>query len=322
MSLSKIYEPIREDLANVEDRLRSICEIDFPWLAKLLEHSPKSGVKRVRAALVLLSGKPHNYDLSYLLPAAVAIEVLHIATLVHDYAIDNSVVRRGYSTINKMWSGDKAILFGDYLLAKSEELVSDTRNLRVIRLSAQTFMTIASRELNQAFSAFNLEQTRQQYLERIPGKTASLFSLATESGAILSQAPEELVKALREYGYALGIAFQIVDDILDFTGDGTEMGKPIGSALVQGTLTLPAMLLLERYPDNNPLRRVFQNEGDKQENIKLAIELVRNSPVIEECYEVASDYCARACRNLDLLPVNASRRALEELANYVVTRKK
>ncbi len=320
MSLSTIYEPIREDLAEAEDRLRLICEVDFPWLSKLLEHSPKNGDKRIRAALVLLSGKSHNCDLSYLLPAAVAIEVLHIAILVHDYAIDNSLVRRDCSTINKIWGGDKAIVFGDYLLAKAEELVSDTRNLRVIRLSAQTFMTIASRELSQAFSAFNLEQTRQQYLERIPGKTASLFSLATESGAILSQAPEELVKALKEYGYALGIAFQIVDDILDFTSDGTEMGKPIGSALAQGTLTLPAMLLLERYPGNNPLRRVFQNEGDRQENIKLTIELVRNSPVIEECYEVASDYCARACRNLDLLPVSASRRSLEELTNYVVAR--
>ena len=322
MSLNTIYEPIREDLAEAEDRLRSICEVDFPWLSKLLEHSPKSGIKRIRAALVLLSGKSHNYDLGYLLSAAVAIEVLHIATLVHDYAIDNSVVRRGYSMINKMWGDDKAILFRDYLLAKAEELVSDTKNLRVIRLSAQTLMTIASRELSQAFSVFNLEQPRQQYLEMVPGKTASLFSLATESGAILSQAPEELVKALREYGYALGIAFQIVDDILDFTGDGAEMGKPIGSSLAQGTLTLPAMLLLERYPDNNPLRQVFQNEGDKQENIKLAIELVRNSPVIEECYEVASDYCARARRNLDLLPANASRRSLEELANYVVTRNK
>ncbi len=322
MSLSTIYEPIREDLAEVEDRLRSTCEVDFPWLSELLEHSPKSGGERIRAALVLLSGKSHNYDLSYLLPAAVAIEVLHIAILAHDYAIDNSLIRRGRPTINKVWGDDKAILFGDYLLAKAEELVSDTKNLRVLRLAAQTLMTIASRELSQAFSAFNLEQTRQQYLERIPGKTASLFSLATESGAILSQAPEELVKALREYGYALGIAFQIVDDILDFIGDGTEMGKSIGSALAQGTLTLPAMLLLERYPDNNPLRRVFQNEGDKQENIKLAIELVRNSPVIEECYEVASDYCARACRNLDLLPVSASRRSLEELTNYVLARMK
>ncbi len=319
--LSTIYEPIQEDLVKVEDRLRSVCEVDFPWLSKLLEHSLKSGGKRIRPALVLLSGKFYNYDLSYLLPVATAIEILHTATLVHDDAIDNSLVRRGRPTINKVWGEDKAILLGDYLLAKSEELVADTQNMRVIKLFAQTLMTISSGELNQAFSAFNLEQTRQQYLQRISGKTAPLLSLATESGAILSQAPEKSVEALKGYGYNLGIAFQVVDDILDFIGTEEEMGKPIGSDLAQGTLTLPAILLLERYPEDNPVRRLFQNE-DRQRNIELAMELVRNSSITQECYAVASDYCARACHNLSLLPDNASRRSLIKLADYVVKRRK
>ncbi|GAI27831.1 unnamed protein product, partial [marine sediment metagenome] len=295
------------------DRLRLVCEVDFPWLSKLLEHSLKSGGKRIRPALVLLAGKFYNYDLSYLLPVATAIEILHTATLVHDDAIDNSLVRRGRPTINKVWGEDKAILLGDYLLAKSEELVADTQNLRVIKLFAQTLMAISSGELNQAFSAFNLEQTRQQYLQRISGKTASLLSLVTESGAILSQAPEKSVEALKGYGYNLGIAFQVVDDILDFIGTEEEMGKPIGSDLAQGTLTLPAILLLERYPEDNPVRRLFQNE-DRQRNIELAMELVRNSSITQECYAVASDYCARACHNLSLLPDNASRRSLIKLA--------
>ena len=319
--LSTIYEPIQEDLVKVEDRLRSVCEVDFPWLSKLLEYSLKNGGKRIRPALVLLSGKFYNYDLSYLLPVATAIEILHTATLVHDDAIDNSLVRRGRPTINKVWGEDKAILLGDYLLAKSEELVADTQNLRVIKLFAQTLMAISSGELNQAFSAFNLEQTRQQYLQRISGKTAPLLSLATESGAILSQAPEKSVEALKGYGYNLGIAFQIVDDILDFIGTEEEMGKPIGSDLAQGTLTLPAILLLERYPEDNPVRRLFQNE-DRQRNIELAMELVRNSSITQECYAVASDYCARACHNLSLLPDNASRRSLIKLADYVVKRRK
>ncbi len=319
--LSTIYEPIQEDLVKVEDRLRLVCEVDFPWLSKLLEHSLKSGGKRIRPALVLLAGKFYNYDLSYLLPVATAIEILHTATLVHDDAIDNSLVRRGRPTINKVWGEDKAILLGDYLLAKSEELVADTQNLRVIKLFAQTLMAISSGELNQAFSAFNLEQTRQQYLQRISSKTASLLSLVTESGAILSQAPEKSVEALKGYGYNLGIAFQIVDDILDFIGTEEEMGKPIGSDLAQGTLTLPAILLLERYPEDNPVRKLFQNE-DRQRNIELAMELVRNSSITQECYAVASDYCARACHNLSLLPDNASRRSLIKLADYVVKRRK
>jgi len=320
--LTAIYEPIRQDLVQVEDRLKAVCEVDFPHLSQLLDYSLRSGGKRVRPALVLLSGKFYRYDLEHLLPMAAAIEVLHTATLVHDDAIDNSMVRHGRPTINKEWGEDRAILLGDYLLAKSEELVADTRNLRVIKLFAQTIMTISGGELNQAFNAFNLEQTEQQYLERIASKTASLLTLATESGAILSQAPEKSVGALKEYGYNLGSAFQIVDDILDFIGTEEEMGKPVGSDLAEGTLTLPAILLLQRYPGDNPVRRLFRHQGDDGENIRLAIEQIRDSSIIADCYKLASDYRARAHRNLSLLPDNDSRRALAELVDYVVVRKK
>ena len=335
MQLSKIYAPIQQDLAKVEDMIRSVSKADFSWLPKqlahdlrnsgkldeLLTHSLKGGGKRIRPALTLLSGKFYNYDLDYLLPMATAVEIMHTATLVHDDAIDNSPVRRGRPTINKAWDDDKAILLGDYLFAKAGELTATTQNLQVIKLLSQTLMTITGGELAQSFSSFNLEQTRQHYLHRIISKTASLFSLATESGAILSQAPGKLVKALKEYGYNLGIAFQIVDDIMDFIGTEEEMGKPVGSDLTQGTLTLPAMLLLEHYPEDNPVKELFQNR-DKQKNIKLAIELVRSSSTIQECYTVASDYCAKAYRNLNQLPDNASRQSLINLADYVVERKR
>ena len=145
--------------------------------------------------------------------------------------------------------------------------------------------------------------------------------MAAESGAALSQAPEESIQILIEYGHNLGIAFQIVDDVLDFIGTEEELGKPTGSDLAQGTLTLPAILLLEHYPEENPIKRLFKNR-DERDNIKLAIELVRNSPIIDECYQVASDYCDRACRNLKLLPDNASRQSLIELADYIIRRKR
>ncbi len=321
MELITIYQPIREDLIKVEDKLRSVSKVDFPWLSDLLAYSLKGGGKGIRPAFVLLSGKFYDYNLDHLLPMATAVELLHTATLVHDDAIDKSLIRRGRATVYKVWDGDKAVLLGDYLFAKAEEFAAATGNLQVIKLSAQTLQVISSGELNQAFNAFNLEQTRQHYLQRISSKTASLFSTATESGAILSQAPEESIKVLKDYGYNLGIAFQIVDDILDFISTEEELGKPIGSDLAQGTLTLPSMILLERYPEDNPVKRLFQNR-DKQENIKQAIELVCNSSIIEECYAVASEYRARACRNLNLLPENASRQALIELANYVVNRKR
>lgn len=321
MPLSTIYQPIREDLVKVENELKSVCEVDFSWLAKLLGYSLKGGGKRIRPALTLLSGKFYNYNLDYLLPMATAVELLHTATLVHDDAIDKSLVRWGRPTINKLWDEDKAVLLGDYLFAKAGEFAADTQNLRVIKLFAQTLMAISSGELNQSFIAFNLEQTHHHYFQRISSKTASLFSLATESGAILSQAPEKSVEIVKGYGYNLGIAFQIVDDILDFIGTEKEMGKPIGSDLAQGTLTLPAMLLMERYPEDNPVKRLFHNE-EKQKNIELAIELVRDSSIVQECYRVASDYCAKACLNLNQLPDNASRQALIELANFVVNRKR
>jgi len=325
LQLSEIYKLVQEDLANVESQIKSVSEVDSPGLAELSSYI-LSGGKGIRPALTLLSGKFYYYNLELLLPMATAVELMHTATLVHDDAIDNSPVRRGRPTINEVWGEDKAILLGDYLFAKAGEFAASTGNLRVIRLFSQTLQTISSGELDQSFDAFNLEQTRDHYLQRVSSKTASLFSLATESGAILSQAPEESIEVLKGYGYNLGIAFQIVDDVLDFIGTEEEMGKPISSDLAQGTLTLPAMLLLEHYPDDNPVKELFSSndmpEGDRQKNTKLAIELVRNSPVVGQCYEVASDYCARACHKLGLLPDNTSRQALKDLADLVISRKR
>ena len=316
MELNRIYESIQDDLGKVKDRLRSISQIDFPWLSEQLGYVVKESGKGIRPALTLLSGKFYNYDITYLLPMAVSVELMHTSTLVHDDAIDKSVVRRGQPTINRLWGEDIAVLMGDYLFAKAGEFVSDTQTPRVIKLFSQTLATISSSEINQFLGAFKLEQSRENYFHRIYGKTASLFSLATESGAILSKAPEESVEILREYGDNLGIAFQIVDDILDFTSTEEAMGKPVGSDLTQGTLTLPAMLLLERYPGDNPVKKLFETRDKKY--VELAIEMVCNSTIVKDCYKVASEFCTRACRNLNLLPENASRPALVELAEYVI----
>ena len=323
MQLSQIYQPVQQDLAKVESQIKSVTEVDFPGLAELLSYILVGG-KGIRPVLTLLSGKFYHYNLDLLLPMATSVELMHTATLVHDDAIDHSPFRRGRPTINCIWGEDKAVLLGDYLFAKAGEFAALTGNLRVIRLFAQTLQIITSGELKQTFDAFNLGQTCDHYLQRISGKTASLFSLATESGAILSQAPEQSIQVLKEYGCNLGIAFQIVDDVLDFVGTEEELGKPIGSDLAQGTLTLPAMLLLERYPEDNPVKELFNNqdmpEEDKQKKIAQTRELVRNSSIIKQCYQVASDYCAKARHQLGLLPDNPSRRTLVELADYVITR--
>ena len=319
MELDQIYMSIRDDLEKVKDTLKSISQIDFAWLAEQLGYVVKESGKGIRPALTLLSGKLNTYDLTYLLPMAVSVELMHTATLVHDDAIDKAVVRRGQATINRIWGDEIAVLMGDYLFAKAGEFVSDTQTPRVIKLFSQTLGTISSGEIAQFRGAYKLDQQREQYFQRIYGKTASLFSLSTQSGAILSKASEESVAIMKEYGDNLGLAFQIVDDILDFTSTEAAMGKPVGSDLNQGTLTLPSLLLMERYPDDNPVKRLFETRDKK--NVALAIEMVLNSSIIEECYKIASEYSERACLNLDSLQENASRQALLDLAEYVVSQR-
>ncbi|MDP3879556.1 MAG: polyprenyl synthetase family protein [Dehalococcoidales bacterium] len=321
MELAEIYAPVQEDLTRVEDRLVAVSQADYPRLSELLDYSLKSNGKRIRPILTLMSGQFYDYNLELLLPMATAVEIMHTATLVHDDAIDNSQTRRGRRTVYSLWGAEKAVLLGDYLFAEAGALTASTGNLRVIKLFARTLKTISSGELSQSFSAFDLEQSRSQYMQRVTQKTASLFCMSTESGAALSQAPEASIQILIEYAHNLGIAFQIVDDILDFIGTEEELGKPTGSDLAQGTITLPSILLLERYPEDNPVKRLFRDHDDR-ENIKQAIEMVRDSSIIQECYQVASEYSAQACRNLKQLPDNASRQSLLALADYIVRRKR
>ena len=319
MELDQIYQSVREDLLEVKNTLRSISQIDMPWLSEQLSYIVKETGKGIRPALTLLSGQLYHYDLTYLLPMAVSVELMHTATLVHDDAIDKASTRRGQATMNSIWGDEIAILMGDYLFARAGEYVSDTQTPRVIKLFSHTLGTISSGEISQFRSAFIINQDRDHYFHRIYGKTASLFSLSTQSGAILGQAPEESIAIMKEYGDNLGIAFQIVDDILDFTSTEAAMGKPVGSDLLQGTITLPALMLLERYPDDNPVKKHFETRD--KEFVSKAIDMVLNSSIIDDCYEVAREYSQASSRNLDRLPETESRQALHGLGEYVVKRK-
>jgi len=325
LQIKEVYNLVRDGLAGVDEQFRLLARSqgeNFPELHEMLSHILSGRGKAVRPLLALHAGNLYNYDLPKITSMATASELMHIATLVHDDAIDKASVRRGQLTINKIWGTDRAIIFGDYLFAKAAQYAVDTGSLRVVGLFSKTLEAISYGELKQGFSAFNLEQSYDQYIERITGKTASLFALSTEGGAILSGAPEESIKILSEYGLNLGISFQIVDDIFDYIGTEQELGKPVGSDLAQGTITLPALMLLERYPEDNPIKRIFQNKGDKGENIKEAIEMVRNSQIVDECYRVASEYSAKASYNLHILPDTPSRQALYTMAEYVVKRGK
>ncbi len=322
MELSKAYSLVQPGLAGVEKAFEELIDSQqpFPEMQKMLRQVLVGG-KVVRPTLTLLSGSFYNYDLKALQPMAISTELMHIATLVHDDAIDSADLRRGRATINSVWGLDLAILTGDFLFARAGEFSAKTGSLRVVTLFSQTLGIIARGEVKQALASFKLDQTFEQYIERVAAKTAALFTLATESGAVLSGAPEEAARILHDYGYNLGVAFQIVDDILDFVGTEKEVGKPVGADLVQGTVTLPAQKLLQRYPKDNPLLAIARKEN-LPENIKKTIEMIRGSDIIDECYELAESYCRLALAELDKLPDKPAREALVALADYVVKRKK
>ncbi len=326
MQLSKIYRLVSRDLNRVDARIMSVSEVAFPRHREMLEHCLTSGGKRVRPALNLLSGHVFNYNVERLLPMAAAIEMMHTATLVHDDAIDKSRVRRNQDTVYGLWGEETAVLLGDFLFAKAGEMSTDTGSLRAVRLFTQTLEMISTGEIIQADSAFKLMQPREDYIKRIAYKTASLFALSTETGAILSDAPETAVTALRDYGYYMGVAFQLVDDVLDYTSTEAEMGKPIGSDLFQGTLTLPAMLLLDLYPEDNPIRTLFEQHREldqvaQQELSARALEMVRQSNIAANCLSLADDYSRRSVACLGELPDGPAKKALADLVVYLITRR-
>lgn len=313
---ASIYSPIRQQLNQVEDRLRSLPQTGGPYLEPLLDYVLASGGKRIRPAITLLASDFYPHDLEDSITMASAVELLHVATLIHDDTVDNSDLRRGQATVSNVWGQHVAVLFGDYVFATSATFVCETGNLRVIRRFSETIMDLASGELAEYFSAFDAKQARKQYDERIYRKTASLFRTAAETGAILGEASEEQVQALRAYGYNIGMAFQIVDDLLDVQGDAAELGKPVGNDLLQGVLTLPTIMLMERYPHDNPIEKLFNDRG-ADGRLRDALEMINGSGIISDCFAVIRQYCETASGSLDILPDCAARRSLLELSGYI-----
>lgn len=322
MRVASVFGPVQEDLLLVDETLDAIKRVEkYPMLSKMLEQVLAAGGKRIRPAIALLAGKFGDYDLNLHVPLAASIELLHTATLVHDDVIDASPSRRGRPTANELFNNSAAVMLGDYMFAHSAELIAQTDNTQVVRLFAHTIMAIAGGELHQDMSAYQYGQDTMSYFGRIEGKTASLFATSAEGGAMVARCTPQDTEALRTYGLNIGMAFQVVDDILDFAGDEDEMGKPIGSDLMQGTLTLPSLLLMERHPKDNPIKKAFRTKKPKPDLIAEAVYMVRNSDILNETYDVARDFRGRALAALRTLPDNVARSALEDIADYVLERR-
>ncbi len=314
-------EAIQADLLDVERELEKVTSVDYAPMTLLLQHTLLGKGKRLRPALVLLSAKFYQYRPAVLIPSAAGIELLHTATLVHDDMVDNASSRRGSPTLNSLTSGRAAVLVGDYLFAQSAILAVSAKNMPAMEAFSRALVKICDGELREVLTSGQLTDARQEYYRRIDSKTAALFSAATEVGGILSDAPATAIQALAEYGHNLGMAFQVVDDVLDFVGDEQEMGKPVGNDLRQGTLTLPAIYWMDLYPDDRSVQGLFTSGADREERVPQLVEKIVASPAVERSYAEAWEFVRRAQAALQVLPDNEYRQAMLDVAEYVVGRR-
>lgn len=320
-------ELVQDELQQVERMLREVARAEYPELRNLLQQAFAAGGKRLRPALALLAGKLHPTDPDKLLALAASIETLHTATLIHDDVIDQSLVRRGHPTMNVLAGTKVTILAGDYLFARSAEFAAVTKSTRIMDIFARALMTICAGEIRQNYrptdvrslGSNGLEGALHDYHRRIYGKTASLFEAAAEAAAVLSAAPEDQIRALRQYGCNLGMAFQIVDDVLDFTGDEKTLGKPAGSDLRQGLVTLPVIRYLAAHPAHPLVMQALMSPGTDG-LVDNVVALIRGSPAIPASLDYAREFTATAQDALRALPDNVYRQGLYDLARFVVER--
>jgi geranylgeranyl pyrophosphate synthase len=312
------FDLVRSQLPAVETRMRSGAGLHHPNLDAAIDQILSSGGKRIRPTLTLLTGAMLGADTGRTVTLAAAIEMLHTATLVHDDLIDGSVLRRGLPTLNARWSPGATVLTGDYVFARAAQLAAQTGSLPLMEIFARTLMTIVNGEITQLFHTHQGD-TREDYFNRIYAKTASLFELSTEAAALLSGSREEVVAAMKDYGYHIGIAFQIIDDLLDFVGDEEQMGKPLASDLRQGIVTLPTLYYLQDHPEDGDFELLLEGRVS-EEHLRRLVESIRRSGAIERSLEEAREFASIGEANLAGMPEGPERAALYELARYVVER--
>ncbi|MDY4023430.1 polyprenyl synthetase family protein [Staphylococcus borealis] len=292
---------MNSEIKNVEKRLQKAIESNDPILHEASSHLLSSGGKRVRPAFVILSsqfGPQKQTEDTY--RVAVALELIHMATLVHDDVIDKSDKRRGRLTIVKKWDVTTAILTGNFLLALGLEHLSEIRDNRIHHIISNSIVNVGLGELFQFQDQFNSEQSITNYLRRINRKTALLIQLATEVGAITSEADDETIRKLKMIGHYIGMSFQIVDDILDFTSTEKKLGKPVGSDLMNGHITLP--VLLEMKKDISFKRQIASlNHQTSSQDFEPLIEQIRNSNSIKESKAISDKYLAKALKLINEL---------------------
>ncbi|SFJ83556.1 polyprenyl synthetase family protein [Celeribacter neptunius] len=292
-----------------------------PRIPEVTAHLVEAGGKRLRPMLTLAAAKACGYEGPYHIHLASTVEFIHTATLLHDDVVDESAQRRGRPTANLLWDNKSSVLVGDYLFARAFQLMTDADNMRVLQILSNASATIAEGEVLQLTAAQDLKTDESVYLQVVRGKTAALFSAATEVGGVLAEADERVVKALFDYGDALGISFQIVDDLLDYWGSD-QTGKNVGDDFRERKLTLPVIKAVAKADDEERAFWVRTIEKGKQEDGDLAhaIALLNKHDALEETRAVALEWADKAKAALSAVPQGEITGMLSDIADYVVAR--
>ena len=319
-SATSLFSPVESDLTVLTETLKQLVGARHPILYAAAEHLFGAGGKRLRPAIVLLASRatmPMQDITSKHRRLAEITEMIHTASLVHDDVVDEAGVRRGVPTVHSSFGNRVAVLAGDFLFAQASWHLANLDNLTVVKLLSQVIMDLAEGEIQQGLNRFDASLSIDAYLEKSYYKTASLLANSAKAAGVISDVPTQISDDLYSYGRHLGLAFQIVDDILDFTASEDELGKPACSDLKSGNVTAPALYALEEHPT---LARLIDREFAEEGDFERAIALIEDSQGLARTRKLARTHSQLAIRHLENLPQSEPRQALEKLADYVISR--
>ena len=320
MTAQRIYDTVADDFSRVNDLIIKRLSSDVPLVEKIAQYIIESGGKRLRPLLVLLSSQAIGYKGDDHLKLAAVIEFLHTATLLHDDVVDTSDLRRGRSTANARWGNAPSVLVGDFLYARAFEMMVELQSLRIMSVLSRATAVIAEGEVMQLTNVKNPDLSESQYMEVIHNKTAMLFEAASHTGALLAGASNDQEIALRDYGKHLGLAFQLVDDVLDYRGDAEAMGKNVGDDLAEGKTTLPLIYAMEKGVESERqlIRQAIRKGG--LDDLHAILQIVDRSGALEYTMAKAREQATLAAACLDALPASEHRNAMTLLADLAVSR--
>lgn len=317
----ELFREISDDLKIVEKELKNYVHTPDKLLTETSAHLLNAGGKRLRPAFALLAGKFHNYDMGKLLPLAVALELIHMATLVHDDVVDRSLTRRGLSTVKAKWGNQISVYTGNYIFAQSLILIAKSDNEHVSRVLADVSVKMCEGEIQQIDTANDINQSVKDYFYRIQRKTALLISASCELGAVITGSPWKYSRALGTYGHYIGMAFQITDDVLDFTANQKELGKPVGGDLRQGIVTMPLIYALKNSDQKERLKELIIIKEKSEDQVIEAINIVKRCSAIEYSLDIVNKYIDKAKNQLEILPDIKAKKTFATIADFIKVRK-